>query len=265
MLAWLGTAAGSAWLTIGVAGFLLCALWETLTPDRAMERGAAKRWVNNLILYAAGVALGAAIVPQWISLEPRLAFKAIQNAGGDVAVLVAGILGLDLLVYALHRAEHRLFFLWRFHAVHHSDSSVDASTALRHHPLEFVAVGVMMMGAAAAAGAPVWLFPVFNLVSFVTALFQHVNVALPEGVERRLRAVLVSPGMHRAHHSDNPGYYNSNFGNIFSFWDRLFGSYRRIPAGEAAAVRFGIEGLEKSGRWDFLMPWIVPVVLRRSR
>ena len=93
MLAWLGTAAGSAWLTIGVAGFLLCALWETLTPDRAMERGAAKRWVNNLILYAAGVALGAAIVPQWISLEPRLAFKAIQNAGGDVAVLVAGILG----------------------------------------------------------------------------------------------------------------------------------------------------------------------------
>ena len=126
--------------------------------------------------------------------------------GGDAAVLVAGILALDLLAYVLHQVEHRVFFFWRLHAVHHSDSSVDASTALRHHPLEFVAVGVTMMCAAAAAGAPVWLFPVFNLVSFVAALFQHMNVALPERVRARVagcagesghapRASLGQPGL----------------------------------------------------------------------
>lgn len=265
MLAWLGSVASQWWYISGVVGFLAFGLWESLTPDRGFEHSTAARWASHFFLYAAGLALGFALIPQFVPSEAQSLFKAIGDFGGDIAVLVVGVLALDLLLYVLHRLEHGVFVFWRFHAVHHCDPDVDTSTALRHHPAEFVVVGALIAAVFGALGAPLWVFAVFNLLSLIVALFQHINVSLPDRLERVLQTVIVSPAMHRAHHSDCPDHYNCNFGNALSVWDRLFGTYRRLQTAELDRVCFGVSELTDRGVSSFCLPWIAPFLIRRTR
>jgi sterol desaturase/sphingolipid hydroxylase (fatty acid hydroxylase superfamily) len=141
-----------------------------------------------------------------------------------------GLLLLDLIgAYLAHVVEHKTKILWRFHIIHHTDTWIDATTANRHHPGEsvirflFTTIGVLV------AGAPMWLVFMYQSLSVVFSQFNHANIRLPRTVDRILSFLIVSPDMHKVHHHYQMPYTDSNYGNIFSVWDRIFGTYKYLP------------------------------------
>jgi sterol desaturase/sphingolipid hydroxylase (fatty acid hydroxylase superfamily) len=268
VIAWLGDVAARYFWWCAIIGFLVAIAFETMMPARA-TLFPALRWVNHILIYAACLALASQLDPAQVvmALIPAGApvpFRTIHAIGGDAAVLLAGILLLDLVVYAIHRLQHTFFPLWRFHAVHHSDTEVDASTALRHHPLAYLMVAMLVSILLPLLGMPLWVFAVYGVLLFIAALFQHLNARLPVRLEQVLQLVIVCSDMHRLHHSTSPEHYNFNFGNVFSVWDRLFGTYRSTPANARNEIRFGLgAGLDQPS--EFLSPWTLPFTLRRPK
>lgn len=152
---------------------------------------------------------------------------------------IAGLLLLDLIgAYLVHVAEHAFRWMWRFHLIHHTDMHVDASTANRHHPGESVFRLLFTALAVLVAGAPFWLLIAYQSLSVLLAQCNHANIKLPPKADLLISIVFVSPGMHKVHHHAHQPYTDSNFGNIFSFWDRLFGTYRALPQ---ADIEYGID------------------------
>ncbi|MCU0615491.1 MAG: sterol desaturase family protein [Gemmatimonadaceae bacterium] len=142
---------------------------------------------------------------------------------------LVGLLLLDLIgAWLAHWAEHRLPVLWRLHLVHHSDTEVDTTTANRHHPGESVVRFVFTTLAVLVTGAPMWLVFLYQSVSVVLSQFNHANIALPAGVDRVISWLLVSPDMHKVHHHYVLPYTDTNYGNVFSVWDRLFGTFSTL-------------------------------------
>lgn len=142
------------------------------------------------------------------------------------AMLVVGLPLLDLIgAYAAHWTEHRVPLLWRFHLVHHTDQHVDTTTANRHHPGESVIRFVFTTAAVLIVGAPIWLVFLYQSLSVVLSQFNHANIVLPEWLHAVLSPVFVTPDMHRVHHHYVLPYTDTNYGNIFSVWDRVFGTY----------------------------------------
>ena len=179
-------------------------------------------------------------------------------------MLVLGVLVLDLYAFGMHWLQHQVFALWRLHSVHHADVEMDVSTTLRHHPLEVLLSSAGGAIVFALLGIPPWVFPVYALAGITGALIQHANVGKAGRLDRALRTVFVTPGMHQVHHSSEERDFNANFGNLFSFWDRLFGSYRAEPALGRAAMAFGVEPFTDPAfahpRWALLLP----MALRRD-
>jgi len=231
-------------------GVFLCALGLLLVLERAMpwRRGplGARRWFPNFGLAVLGSVLVRFTVPAaavgaaaWaeargIGLLPAL------GAPGWVAVPVSMVL-LDLLIYWQHRWTHTVPALWRLHRVHHADPELDATTGLRFHPIEILLSMGLKMAAVAALGAPALAVLAFEVVLNATAMFNHAAIRLPPRLERWLRLVVVTPEMHRTHHSEVRAETDSCYGFCLPWWDRLFGSYRAAPAaGEAVVI--GVEG-----------------------
>lgn len=153
--------------------------------------------------------------------------------------LMMGLLVLDFVSgYLSHRLFHRIKLLWRFHLVHHSDTMVDASTGHRHHPFELLFASFFTVLAVLLAGAPYFLIIFYALLSGTMAWIQHSNFIFPARIDSLLSLVLVTPGMHRVHHHQNRPLTDSNFGTLFSIWDRLFGTFRMARAEE---LKFGID------------------------
>jgi sterol desaturase/sphingolipid hydroxylase (fatty acid hydroxylase superfamily) len=155
------------------------------------------------------------------------------------AVAIIGMMLLDLVgAYLPHWVEHRVPLLWRFHLVHHTDQEVDTTTANRHHPGEsvirfvFTTLGVLIIG------APMWLVFFYQSLSVVLSQFNHANINIPLALDKALRTVIVTPNMHRVHHHYKLPYTDTNFGNIFSFWDRLFGTYAAV---DNRKLKYGID------------------------
>jgi sterol desaturase/sphingolipid hydroxylase (fatty acid hydroxylase superfamily) len=147
--------------------------------------------------------------------------------------LVVGLLLLDLVgAWLAHWVEHKLPPLWRLHLVHHSDTEVDTTSANRHHPGESVVRFVFTTLAVVITGAPMWLVFLYQSVSVVLSQFNHANIALPPALDRLLSWVIVSPDMHKVHHHYVLPRTDSNYGNVFSVWDRLFGTFRTLPRAE---------------------------------
>jgi sterol desaturase/sphingolipid hydroxylase (fatty acid hydroxylase superfamily) len=142
----------------------------------------------------------------------------------------AGVVLLDLAHYGVHRMFHSVSLLWRVHEIHHSDPDYDVSTAARFHPLEVIASNAAMFGAIALLAPPPVAVFASVLLTIVLNLFAHANASLPGGADRLLRSVFVTPDMHRIHHSEDIREQSSNFGQTFSWWDRMFGTYVRQPA-----------------------------------
>ncbi|HMS02936.1 MAG TPA: sterol desaturase family protein, partial [Gemmatimonadaceae bacterium] len=146
---------------------------------------------------------------------------------------------LDLVgAWLAHWVEHRVPPLWHLHLVHHSDTEVDTTTANRHHPGESVVRFVFTTLAVVVAGAPMWLGFLYQSLSVVLSQFNHANIALPVGVDRALSWVIVSPDMHKVHHHYVLPYTDSNYGNVFSVWDRLFGTFRTM---DRTGIVYGVD------------------------
>jgi sterol desaturase/sphingolipid hydroxylase (fatty acid hydroxylase superfamily) len=153
--------------------------------------------------------------------------------------ILLGLMLLDFIgAYLAHWMEHRVKWMWKFHLIHHTDPNVDATTANRHHPGESVIRFVFTTVAALLTGAPVYLIMLYQSASVALSQFNHSNIRLPRWFDRLAGQVFVTPGMHRVHHHYVLPYTDTNYGNIFSFWDRLFGTYSTL---ENDKIRFGID------------------------
>lgn len=155
---------------------------------------------------------------------------------------VASLVLLDLAIYVQHRLFHVLPWMWRLHRVHHSDERFDVSLGVRFHPLELLLSLLFKVAVVSALGAPVLAVVLFELLLSASALYTHADTTLPSAVDRRLRAVLVTPDMHRIHHSQQRIETDSNYGSVLSVWDRCFGSYRDTAASNPRTMALGIAG-----------------------
>jgi sterol desaturase/sphingolipid hydroxylase (fatty acid hydroxylase superfamily) len=229
--------------------FAAMALWEALRPFRVPATGRQARWPHNLGLLLVDVALlrlvapGAAIAVAVLAQQGGWGLLHVVALPSWAAVLVAVGL-LDLAVYMQHVLFHAVPTLWRLHRVHHADLELDVTSGTRFHPLEvLVSVGIKC-AAVAAIGAPPLAVLVFEVLLNATAVFNHANVSLPARLERGVRALLVTPDMHRIHHSMRHEETSSNFGFCLAWWDRLFGTYRAQARGE---LRIGVDAFRSPG------------------
>lgn len=204
---------------------------EQWRPLRLSDPQRLARWPANLGLVAVGIAmllvlqlslLGAAVWAQ------RQGFGLFNRVDAPVAVeVMLACLLLDLAVYAQHRALHEIAWLWPLHRVHHSDVEFDVTTGLRFHPAETLLAQLFRLGVILLIGAPWLSVLLFEIALALFLLFAHANLRLAPGLERAARTLLVTPDLHRTHHSIHPEERNSNYGNVLSLWDRLFSSYTR--------------------------------------
>jgi sterol desaturase/sphingolipid hydroxylase (fatty acid hydroxylase superfamily) len=154
--------------------------------------------------------------------------------------LAAAVVALDLAMYFQHVLFHAVPALWRLHRVHHADRDFDVTTGVRFHPAEMLISALIKLGAVAALGPPVLAVLVFEVLLNTTSMFNHGNVRLPLAADRLLRRLIVTPDMHRVHHSALPRETNSNFGFNLSWWDRLFGTYLAQPAAGHERMTIGV-------------------------
>ena len=232
-------------LAIFLAVFLLMAVLEAILPRRDRGEGRMRRWPGNLGVVVLGAlivrlvfpmtAMGVALAAEarGIGLLPWLGLP-------DWAGIVMAVVLLDLAIYLQHVLFHAVPALWRLHRMHHADLDFDVTTGLRFHPVEIMlSMGLKLM-VVIALGAPPLAVLVFEVLLNATAMFNHANLRLPAGLDRALRALLVTPDMHRVHHSVVPSETNSNFGFNLALWDRLFGTYIAQPAAGHTAMTIGI-------------------------
>jgi sterol desaturase/sphingolipid hydroxylase (fatty acid hydroxylase superfamily) len=227
--------------TVGVFLFLL-----VVEGGNRAAPAPRRRWrhvLRNLGLLACSAAILEA-AGRGLGIESRLTGShgaLTPLALGGPVQFVVGFLLLDLFYYVFHRLAHRWRWLWLVHAVHHSDGELDASTGVRFHPLESVIEIAFLTALLLALGLPLWVLLARAIVQNPMDFLQHANLRAPEWVERRLGWLLVTPRMHRVHHSPVPAETDSNYGVLLSVWDRLFGTYVP-PAGERPA-RYGLDSL----------------------
>lgn len=209
-------------------------LWELAAPKRRQEIPKVLRWSNNIALVVLDTVILRLSFP---ILAVGLAGWAEQNGWGLFNILsvpswlaiVASLLILDLAIYLQHVMFHAVPLLWRLHRMHHADLEFDATTGLRFHPLEILLSMAIKLAIVALIGPPAVAVLLFEILLNGTALFNHGNIRLPVGVDRVLRLIIVTPDMHRVHHSTNPREANSNFGFNLPWWDRLLGTYTDAP------------------------------------
>lgn len=186
-------------------------------------------WLLNGVTISAMCGACACAVATWAE---RNHFGLLSRSSmPPLASVPVVVLGLDLVSYGWHRANHRLPVLWRFHQVHHSDTSLTVSTATRFHPGELLLSLPIRLAAVAVLGAPAVAVAIFEVVFAFANLFEHGNIRLPSASERRGARVVVTPSLHRRHHANREQLRDANFGTIFSVWDRFFGTYAEHPPG----------------------------------
>jgi sterol desaturase/sphingolipid hydroxylase (fatty acid hydroxylase superfamily) len=218
-----------------VSIFSCMALWEYRTPRRRLSRPRRERWVTNLSLTTFNsilvwVTVGSiAYVSALFAAEHGIGLLHWVSLPPWVAVVVT-LLGLDFAIYLQHVGFHAVPSLWRLHRVHHADLDIDATTGLRFHPIEiFLSLG-FKVAVVMLLGAVPWVVVAFEILLNASSVFNHSNVLLAERIDRWLRWVMVTPDMHRVHHSTRAEETNSNFGFSFSWWDRVCGTYHDQPA-----------------------------------
>ena len=226
--------------------FLAMALWEVLAPRRQQTFDRRARWPHNIALLLLDAAVLRIVAPG-AAIAVALAGEAhgwgLVHAVGLpawAAVALAVVL-LDLAIYFQHVMFHAVPTLWRLHRVHHTDLDFDVTTGTRFHPIEILISTGIKCAAVAAIGAPAIAVLVFELLLNGTAMFNHANARLPRLLDRTLRWAIVTPDMHRVHHSIVYNETNSNFGFNLPWWDRLFGTYRAQPAAGHEAMTIGVD------------------------
>lgn len=232
-------------LTGFVGVFAVIALWEILAPRR--RRGFSRwiRWPNNLGIIALDTVVARLLFP---TAAVGMALSAEQSGWGLFNLLaISGwlavalsVLILDLTIYLQHILMHAVPALWRLHRMHHTDPDCDVTTGIRFHPIEIIISMLIKLTVVGALGAPALAVLIFEVLLNVMAMFNHGNVQIPASLDRGVRLFIVTPDMHRVHHSVLPEETNSNFGFNLSAWDRLFGTYRDQPRKGHRGMTIGI-------------------------
>lgn len=229
-----------------VAVFVLVASSETLFPRRVQRIGRLVRWPGNLGLVVLNTALLRLLLP---TAAVGLAVVAEARGWGLLHAIALpawlglplAVLVLDLAIYLQHRLFHAVPALWRLHRMHHADLEFDVTTGLRFHPVEIaLSMGIKCL-VIAALGPSALAVLIFEVLLNATSLFNHGNLQVPEGIDRVLRRIVVTPDMHRVHHSIHRVEANSNFGFNLPWWDRLFDTYRAQPRDGHEGMAIGIE------------------------
>lgn len=255
-------------MVIFLSVLIIMAIWESIAPRRVRVVDRGRRSLHNLLLVVIGSLLvrlfpilSAISAADWAGRNRVGLFNWI-GAPGWAEILFTLIL-LDLLIYGQHVATHRLPVLWRIHQVHHTDLDLDAASGVRFHPVELLLSMVVKMVAVTILGARVEAVMLFEIVLNATSLFNHANVFLPDWCDRCLRWIIVTPDMHRIHHSICREEMHSNFGFNLPFWDRLFRTYRAQPAEMQEHLTLGLPELRSEEQtvpvWALLiMPFRQP-------
>lgn len=232
-------------LSFFLALFFLCAIWEWCCPRKQLTQSKMNRWLNNMGL----VGLNSLCLTL---LMPLLAFEAASNASQNqlglfnyvvlplwLEVVLAVVL-LDFAIYLQHLVFHRVPILWRLHRMHHADQDIDVTTGTRFHPIEILISMWIKIGLVVALGISPLAVVIFEIVLNGSAMFNHSNAKLSVKVDRVLRTVVVTPDMHRVHHSVITRETHSNFGFFLSVWDRWLGTYIAQPKEGHEKVKIGI-------------------------
>src|SRR5215467_11408793 len=214
--------------------FAAMASWEIVAPRRALAVGRRQRWASNLGILLVDVVAVRILIPT--AAVGAAVFAAgrgwglLHQAGLRLSVAtLIGFLLLDLVIYAQHVVFHKVPLLWRLHRMHHADLDIDVTTGLRFHPFEILISMLVKIATIVVFGIPVVAVLLFEVVLNATSMFNHANVSIPPALDRLLRLALVTPDMHRVHHSALRRETDSNFGFNVPWWDRLFGTYRAQP------------------------------------
>ncbi len=252
--------------------FILLAVIETLWPRRPLTVLKTERWFVNLAIILMNNLLVTLVFP----LAPfGTAVIARSNSWGlfnqiklpGPLEIAASLLLLDLIIYLQHRMFHRVSILWRIHRMHHTDLDLDVSSGIRFHPLEITLSLVIKMLAVVVLGISPLAVLLFEILLNATSMFSHANLRMPLVVDRWLRIVLVTPDMHRVHHSVIPRETDSNFGFNLPWWDRLFGTYKAQPRDGHDRMVIGLKefrNLRELGLRQLLMIPFVDVATRRA-
>jgi sterol desaturase/sphingolipid hydroxylase (fatty acid hydroxylase superfamily) len=247
--------------------FAVMAIWEVARPRRRLLLPKARRWLSNLSLVAVNSLLLRLVFP---AAAVGIAAAAAARGWGLFAQLslplwaeiLLSVVLLDLVVYLQHRAFHAVPVFWRLHRVHHADRDFDLTTGTRFHPVEMLLSMCIKGGAVVLLGAPAVAVMLFELILNLMAVFNHGNVTLPTKVDAVVRRLLVTPDMHRVHHSTLPDEHNSNYGFNLSLWDRLLRTYRAQPSLGQEGMSIG---LPSQGPPDLqTLPWMLLMPFRRG-
>jgi len=247
-------------LSVFLGMFAIMATWEIVFPRRPLSRPKGERWLANILLTAINTAMVRFTVP---ALATGAAVLVAERGWGlfhqidlpSSVVVLASVVALDLLIYVQHLVFHRVPLLWRLHRVHHTDLDFDVTTAVRFHPIEIFLSLLIKAAAVIALGAPMEAIFLFEILLNATAMFNHGNVRLPRVVDSILRLLIVTPDMHRVHHSVHSAETNSNYGFNLSIWDRVFSTYRAQPVDGHETMVIGLKAYREPV--DLSLPFLL--------
>lgn len=253
-------------LSVFLGLFALLAIIETLIPRRGFIHKRSTRWINNwaLVLLNTGILkLVAILIPL---LAVGAALDAANKGWGLFNILnlpfwleaVLAMVILDFLIWGQHLITHKIPLLWRLHQVHHADVGMDVTTAIRFHPVEIALSMLLKIGAVYLLGASALAVILFEIILNGSAMFNHANMNLPQWLDRKIRLLMVTPDMHRVHHSVHREEHDSNYGFSLSIWDRMFGTYVAQPKDGHDDMAIGLHWQdEKPSRldWNLLLPF----------
>jgi len=227
--------------------FFVVAQSEKIAPRRILLKSKFKRWISNLgmqIIDVVVLRLVFPVFPVGVSVICAQRGWGLLNYYQIIppVALIIGVLALDFIIYLQHRMFHFVPIFWRVHMVHHTDQDIDVTTALRFHPLEIILSLLIKFAAVAAIGAPPLSVLIFEVMLNGASMFNHGNLRIPLPFDRIIRTALVTPDMHRVHHSVVVRETNSNYGFSFSWWDRLFGTYIAQPQEGHDKMKIGLNG-----------------------
>jgi len=240
--------------------FAAVALWELAAPRRALTASKAGRWFANIGIVVINTIVLRLLFP---AAAVGMAVKVGELKWGlfnnlDVPYWLAVVLSavfLDFVIYLQHVMFHAVPSFWRLHMMHHADLDYDLTTGARFHPIEIILSMLIKFAAIIVVGAPALGVIVFEVLLNGTAMFNHGNIRLPLGLDRVLRLFVVTPDMHRVHHSVFPSEANSNFGFNLPWWDRLLGTYRAQPSRGHVGMTIGLNQFRDPSR--LTLPWML--------
>ncbi len=251
-------------LSFFFAIFMLLAVWETAAPRRTLTTSKRNRWTINISITLINTLLVRLIFPM---AAVGTAFIAKENSWGIFNILslnnsifeVIAILMLDLTIYLQHALFHHAPVFWRIHKIHHTDLDVDITTGTRFHPVEIILSMIIKMIMVVIIGASVFSVIVFEILLNGTSMFNHSNISISPKIDRILRLFVVTPDMHRVHHSVIIRETNSNFGFNFPWWDRIFRTYKDQPEAGHTNMTIGLSNFRDARR--LTLPYILALPL----